>query len=267
MPVVDMARAAQARGLRALTLPEHTHVPVAATDVMPRYQRTLDPYIAAAFIAATTDLEVGTGVSLIAQHDAIALAKAIATLDHLSGGRVMVGVGYGYSREEAADHGIPVSRRAAVVEETVRLMRALWTEDEAEFTGEHRSVSRSRAWPKPTRPGGPPILLGAATNERTFERIVDWADGWIPMGVGILDDGFATNLGELRKRWSDAGRAEELQVCTFFMPGSVDDMAREVERAVELGIQRSQVYLEDRDTDAALPILDDLAAVVERVGA
>jgi probable F420-dependent oxidoreductase len=240
---------------------------VAATDVMPRYQRTLDPYVACSFIAATTDLEVGTGVSLIAQHDAIALAKAIATLDHLSGGRVMIGIGFGYSREEAADHRIPVTRRAAVVEETVRLMRALWTDDEAEFDGEYLRVSRSRAWPKPVRPGGPPVLLGAATNPRTFDRIVDWADGWIPMGVGILDDGFAASLGELRKRWSDAGRVEELQVCCFFMPGSVDDMAREVERAVELGVQRSQVYLEDRDTEAALPILDDLAVVVERVGA
>ncbi len=267
MPVVDLARESEARGLRAISLPEHTHVPVAAADVMPRYQRTLDPYIASSFIAATTSLEVGTAVSLIAQHDAIALAKAIATLDHLSGGRVMVGVGFGYSREEAADHGIPVTRRAAVVEETVRLMRALWTDDEAEFAGEHRSVSRSWAWPKPVQPGGPPVLLGAATSTRTFERIIDWADGWIPMGVGILDDGFESNLIELRKRWGDAGRIGELQVCCFFQPGKVDAMTREIERASELGVQRMQVYLEDRDREAALPILDDLAVVVERVGA
>jgi probable F420-dependent oxidoreductase len=265
MPPVELALEAEARGLRAISLPEHTHVPVAAEDVAPRYQRTLDPYIASAFVAAATTLEVGTAVSLIAQHDAIALAKAIATLDHMSGGRVMIGVGFGYSREEAANHGVPLRERALVVEETVRLMRALWTQDEAAFEGRHVSVSPSRAWPKPVRPAGPPILLGARATTRNFERIVEWGDGWIPMAMGVLDDAFQRDLDDLRVRWNDAGRASDLEVCCFFMPNDAAHMARELERAVELGVQRMQVYLEDRDRDAALPVLDDIAVALERL--
>ena len=265
MPPVELALESEARGLRAISLPEHTHVPIASEDVAPRYQRTLDPYIASAFVAAATTLEVGTAISLIAEHDAIALAKAIATLDHMSGGRVLIGVGFGYSREEAADHGVPLGERALVVEETVRLMRALWTQDEAVFEGRHRRVSSSRAWPKPVQPGGPPILLGARATGRNFERIVDWADGWIPMAMGVLDESFEHDLGDLRRCWTDAGRESDVEVCCFFMPNTPEHMARELERAAELGVQRMQVYLEDRDRDAVLPILDDIAVALEQL--
>ena len=262
MPPVELAREAEARGLRSITLPEHTHVPVAATDVAPRYQRTLDPYIACAFIADSTNLQIGTAVSLIAQHDAIALAKAIATLDHLSGGRVTLGVGYGYSREEAADHGVPLTERALVVEETVRLMRTLWTDDEASYSGTHREVSLSRAWPKPVQPGGPPVLLGVRATDRNFERIVRWGDGWIPMGLGVLDETFEDDLTRLRKRWDEAGRTTELEVCCFFQPASASDMARELERAGELGVQRMELYIEDRTRDEVLPLLDEVGAAL-----
>jgi len=265
MPVVELALATEARGLRSISLPEHTHVPLASDPIDERYRRTLDPFVASSFVAAATSLEVGTGVSLVAQHDAIALAKAIATLDHLSQGRVMLGVGYGYNRPEAADHGVPVDRRAAVVEETVRLMKALWTEDEAAFEGVHRSVSPSYAWPKPVQPGGPPVLLGVRPSVRNFERIVGWADGWLPMGNGIADNAeLAGHLAELRSRWTDAGRATDLQVCCFFNAGSVDAIARDLDRATELGIQRAQVYVADRQRDELLPILDDVAAAVAR---
>jgi probable F420-dependent oxidoreductase len=263
---VELAKEAEARGLRSISLPEHTHVPVACRDVASRYQRTLDPFISSAFVAATTSLEVGTAVSLVAQHDAIALAKAVATLDHLSGGRMMLGVGFGYSREEAADHGVPLSERAAVVEETVRLMRALWTEDHAVFEGRYRKVSPSFAWPKPIQPGGPPVLLGARGTARNLDRIVDWADGWIPMGIGVVDLDFTTALGSLRDRWEGAGRSGTPQVCCFFQAGPRSQMVRELELAVELGITRMELYLEDRDRDAALPLLDELAGAVEGLG-
>jgi len=264
MPPVELAQEAEARGLQSITLPEHTHVPVAATDVAPRYQRTLDPYISCAFIAASTSLDVGTAVSLVAQHDAIALAKAIATLDHLSRGRVTLGVGYGYSREEAADHGVPLSERALVVEETVRLMRALWCDDEASYSGRHREVSLTWAWPKPVQPGGPPVLLGVRATDRNFERIVSWGDGWIPMALGVLDDSFEDDLARLRRQWSDAGRTTELEVCCFFSPASASEMARELERAAELGVQRMELYIEDRTRDEVLPLLDELGAALQR---
>jgi probable F420-dependent oxidoreductase len=272
MPVLELARETEARGLRSLYLPEHTHVPVGSEDITSdwrmsdRYKRTLDPYVAAAFIAAATELEVGTAISLVAQHDAIALAKAVATLDHLSEGRVLLGVGLGYNRAEAANHGVAFAERAVVVEETVRLMRALWTQDEAAFEGRFRRLPRSWSWPKPYRRGGPPILLGARATPRAFDRIVAWADGWIPMGQTPADAALETDLTELRKRWGDAGRTDEPEVCCFLRPGPAAAMALQIERGAELGIQRMQVLLEDRSRDEVLPVLDDLGGVVETLG-
>jgi probable F420-dependent oxidoreductase len=268
MPVISLAREAEARGLRSIYLPEHTHVPVGSEDITvdwrmsDRYARTLDPFVACAFVAATTTLEVGTAISLVAQHDAIALAKAVATLDHLSQGRVMLGVGFGYNRAEAADHGVPFAARAVVVEETVRLMRALWTQDEAAFEGRFRRLPRSWSWPKPLRTGGPPVLLGARATARTFERVVAWADGWIPMGQTPADAALGSSVSELRKRWTDAGRTAGPELCCFLRPEPAAAMAREVERGAELGIQRMQVLLEDRGREDVLPVLDDLGRIV-----
>lgn len=265
MPVLELAGEVEQRGLRSIYFPEHTHVPVGSREtssgwVMPaRYQRVLDPYIASAFVAATTSLEVGTGVSLLAEHDAIALAKAISTLDCLSDGRVVLGVGFGYNRQEAEDHGFPAQHRARVVEETVGLMRALWSSDEASFQGQFRRVSRSWAWPKPRRPGGPLVLLGSRATARNLQRIVEWADGWLPMGSGADVTELAVPLRDLRALWQRAGRAGQPEICYFFDPGDTESMARQIDGARQLGIQRMQVFLEDRGRDAVLPILDRLA--------
>lgn len=267
MPVLELARETESRGLRSLYLPEHTHVPVGSLQITDdwvmaeRYQRSFDPYIASAFIAATTSLEVGTAISLVAQHDAIALAKAIATLDHLAPGRTVVGVGFGYNLPEAADHGFPPRDRAQVAEEAIRLMRSLWVDEVAAFEGTYRSVSPSWSWPKPSAP--PPVLLGAKASPRNVDRIVAWADGWIPMARTPLTVG--DDLAVVRQRWEEAGRAGDLEVCCFFDPGPADAMAREIERGMELGIQRMQVLLEDRSRDDALPVLDDLGLVTDKL--
>jgi probable F420-dependent oxidoreductase len=271
MPVLDLAQEAVARGLGSLTLPEHTHVPVGSLQISgdwrmaERYQRALDPYITAAFVAASTTLEVGTAISLVAQHDAIALAKAVATLDHLSGGRMMLGVGFGYNREEVADHGVPFGQRAVVVEETVRLMKALWTEEKAAYEGQFRRLPPSWSWPKPLRPGGPPVLLGGRAGARNFDRIASWADGWIPMGETPADAPLAGELAELRSRWAAAARDGEPLVCCFLRPGPVSELAAQLGRGAELGIQRMEVLLEDRRRDEVLPVLDDLASAVARL--
>jgi probable F420-dependent oxidoreductase len=267
MPVLELAREAEARGLRSLYLPEHTHVPVDSLQITEgwtmseRYQRSLDPYIASAFIAAQTSLEIGTAISLVAQHDAIALAKAIATLDHLAPGRTVVGIGFGYNLPEAANHGFPPEARATVAEETVRLMRALWTDEVASFEGAHRHLSPSWSWPKPATP--PPVLIGGRPRPRNIRKIVDWADGWIPMGQTPLTVG--DDLAEVRRAWAEAGRERELEVCCFFHPGDADAMAREVERGMELGIQRMQVLLEDRTRDEVLPVIDALGLVADKL--
>ena len=268
MPVVDLAREAEARGLRSIYLPEHTHVPVGSQDLpnggrmADRYKRTLDPFIACAFVAANTSLEVGTGVSLVAEHDAIALAKAVATLDFLSSGRMVLGVGFGYNRPEAADHGFPPRDRAIVAEEAVALMQAIWRNEEATFDGRYRRLSPSWSWPKP--PGaGPPILLGARPTPRNLDRIVRWADGWIPMAQGPLTSpDLEEALKELRKRWDDGGRMGSAEICCFFEPGTREEMGRQMERGAELQVQRMQVFLEDRRREQVLPILDSLGELV-----
>jgi probable F420-dependent oxidoreductase len=269
MPVVELAQHTEAAGLRSLWFAEHTHIPVGSDrlpggDPMPRqYKHLLDPFIGAAFVAATTSLEVGTGVSVIAEHDPIALAKAVATLDHLSAGRVLLGVGWGYNRQEAENHGLPVNRRALVVEETVLLMREVWTQEIASFSGAYRNLSPSWSWPKPHRAGGPPVLLGAPLTDRNIGRIVRWADGWIPQDFdSLLNPTFVGELGRLRVEWERAGRdLDALQVVCFFKPTSVESMVRQAEFAQDQGVQRVLVFLEDRVRDEVMPILDRLHEV------
>jgi alkanesulfonate monooxygenase SsuD/methylene tetrahydromethanopterin reductase-like flavin-dependent oxidoreductase (luciferase family) len=187
LPVADFARAAAERGFDAILLPEHTHIPVSTESPYPgggnlpeRYRRTLDPYVALSAVAAQTDLEIGTCVALVAQHDPIALAKTIATLDFMSGGRFSLGVGYGWNRPELANHGREVAKRRAIVREYVQLMRALWQDTEAEFHGDHANLSPSWAlrsqWAEAGRSAAGPLIrpmLGIVDDDilrRSFER-------------------------------------------------------------------------------------------------
>jgi probable F420-dependent oxidoreductase len=271
MPLLDLARETEARGLAAIYLPEHTHIPVRTVGypgggpVPERYSRIVDPFIASAWIAASTALEVGTAVALPGQHDAIALAKAVATLDFLSGGRVVLGVGSGWNRQEAEDHGIAGRDRWAAAEDAVRLMRTIWTEDSVAYEGRFIRMSPSHSWPKPHRPGGPPVLVGGLGTEQTFRRVVAWADGWIPLGHAVLDEPeFDERLSQLRRQWENGGRdPATLELCALFLPGPAAEIERVAARADELGVQRIQVFLEDRSADNALPILDELAKAVE----
>jgi probable F420-dependent oxidoreductase len=269
LAILELAREAETRGLSAITLPEHTHIPVGSEVLIEgwsleeRYERTLDPYIACSFVAATTTLEIGTGVSLVAQHDPIALAKAVATLDHLSEGRFFLGVGFGYNRQEVEDHGVAAADRRGVVEESIQLMRALWTREIAEFAGRYRHLSPSKSWPKPARAGGPPVLLGVKATGLNLDRVVRWADGWIPAGIGVTSPEFAASLRDLRRRWDDAGRHPPPEVCCFFAPASRAEMALQLHRAAELGVQRMQLRLEERIRDEVLPILDELSRALD----
>ena len=213
MPIVELAKALEDRGFTGLFLNEHPHLPVASErsaypaggEIPDRYARFWDPYIALSFVAAQTSLEIGPTVSLVAEHDAIALAKAVATLDVLSGGRLLLGVGFGWHREEFEDHGLPANVRAAVVEETVEMMKRLWCDDVAEYAGSYRRLSPSRSWPKPAQQPHPPVLLGAPASERNFERVARWADGWIPMANPILEPAYEAWLTDLRRCWDARG--------------------------------------------------------------
>ena len=273
MPIVDLARAAEARGFTSIFLNEHTHLPVAhprsqwpgGTGPTPdTYARFWDPFVALAFVAAHSTLEIGTAVSLVAEHDPIALAKAIATLDHLSHGRVTVGAGWGWNREEFEDHGRgPANTRAAVALEHLDAMRTLWREDIASFDGASVRFGPCFSYPKPRQRPGPPVLLGAPASDRNLDRIVRHADGWIPMGpTALFDDALRDHLAALRARWRDAERAGEPAVTAIQAAHRRDRLDAAVERAHALGIERVVVYVGELSEADTLALLDRLAPAI-----
>ena len=271
LPVTDFARAAAGCGFDAVLLPEHTHIPVSTPSPYPdggdlpeRYRRTLDPYVALAVVAAQTDLKIGTCVSLVAQHDPIALAKTIATLDFLSGGRFSLGVGFGWNEPELANHGHDAASRRAVVREHVALMRALWRDTEAEFHGDHANLSPSWAWPKPAQGPSVPVLLGCQLTPRGRAEIARWADGWIGYGSDL--DRFAAQVAALRVQWADAGRAAAGPLIRPML-GIVDDntLRRSFDRFQSLSVDHVVLDLQDADDDDILALLDRYATVVAKL--
>lgn len=206
-----LAREVEQRGFDGLYLPEHTHIPVSRRtpapmgDPLPRpYGRILDPFVALAAAATVTErIALGTSITLVAQHDPIVLAKQIATLDWLSGGRFTLGVGFGWNVEEAADHGVAWRRRRAKVRDHLALMRALWAAEPTAYEGEFGSVQASLAHPKPVRPDGPRVLVGGAAGPTLFTHVAAYADGWLPVG----GRGLTAHLPALHRAWHAAGRS------------------------------------------------------------
>ncbi|APE34113.1 LLM class F420-dependent oxidoreductase [Nocardia mangyaensis] len=209
----DAARAAENAGFDAFYVPEHTHIPVVRAAAHPqtgdsslpddRYLRTLDPWVALATAAAVTErITLSTAVALPAEHHPITLAKTIASLDHLSGGRVELGVGFGWNTDELAHHGVDPKKRRTVLRENLGAMRALWSQEEAEFAGDFVNFGPSWSWPKPVR-AGVPVLLGAGGTEKSFGWLAKNADGWITTPTeGELGD----KIDLLHRVWREAGR-------------------------------------------------------------
>lgn len=213
------ARAAEERGFDTIYVPEHTHIPVRREAAHPgtgdeslpddRYLRTLDPWVSLATAAAVTSrIRLSTAVALPVQSDPITLAKQVATLDHLSGGRVTLGAGFGWNTDELADHHVPAGKRRTVLKEYVEAMRALWTQDEASYQGEFVSFGPSWAWPKPAQ-AHVPLLIGAGGGPRTFEWIARHADGWMTTPI---EQNVAGKVGQLQEAWSAAGRPDSPDV-------------------------------------------------------
>jgi probable F420-dependent oxidoreductase len=225
-----------------------------------RYKRLWDPYVALAFIAARTRMTVGTCVSLVGEHDAIALAKTIATLDVQSQGRFVFGVGFGWNEEEFADHGFPASTRWKVLPEKIALMKRLWTDDEGEFAGDFVSVSRSWAWPKPLQRPHPPVLLGARATPLMFQRIAAWADGWIPMSMSPLAT-LSQDLGALRQAWAAAGRSGAPRVTVMQQPEPVPVLRQMLDDYAALGVERVLIDVPTESAEVLLPLLDAVAVL------
>lgn len=257
-----LGAAAEERGFDTFYVPEHTHIPIKREAAHPgtgdeslpddRYLRTLDPWVSLATVAAVTSrIRLSTAVALPVESDPITLAKQIATLDHLSGGRVDIGAGFGWNTDELADHHVPAARRRTVLKEYVEAMRALWTQEEASYDGEFVSFGPSWAYPKPAR--HIPLVIGAGGGPKTFRWIAENADGWMttPTQADI-----AANIEALTKAWADAGRdgAPEIRILIAFKPNPEDLTAWAEAGATELiwGVP-------DKSPDEVLASLDRLA--------
>ncbi|MEW6471258.1 MAG: LLM class F420-dependent oxidoreductase [Actinomycetota bacterium] len=232
LSVVDVARAAEAAGVESLWFPEHTHIPAVRDsvppiggDIPPSYRRLLDPFVAAAAAATVTSrLRLGTGVALAAHHHPITLAKQIATLDHLSGGRFLFGVGAGWIKEEIENHGVDHATRWRRALEHVAAMKAIWTQDEASFSGQWVTFERIWSWPKPVQRPHPPVLLGTI---QPSELVVRHADGWLPLSLAHPGE-LAERIAVLHQRAKEVGRdPAAIEVTVFCLERTPPDRVAE----------------------------------------
>jgi probable F420-dependent oxidoreductase len=260
------AQAAEDRGFDTFYVPEHTHIPVRREALHPgtgtaelpddRYARTLDPWVALAMAAAvTTRIRLATGVALPVESDPITLAKTIASLDHLSGGRVTLGVGFGWNTDELTDHGIPGNRRKTALRESLEAMRALWTQEEAAYDGEFVSFGPSWAYPKPVQQPLP-VLLGAGGSEKNFDWLVQHADGWLTTPNDADIDG---KVALLRERWGSAGRPGQPEVVAL----AVKPHPELIAHLASIGVTECAFGLPDTNADGVLAYLDRLRSRLE----
>lgn len=267
-PPAELARALEDRGYESMWVPEHTHIPVerrtpypGGGDLPDMYSRSLDPFLAlTAAAAATTRLLLATGVCLVVERDPIVTAKEVATLDLLSGGRFLFGVGGGWNREEMRHHGTDPKTRWELMRERILAMREIWTRDEAEYHGRFVDFGPIWSWPKPVQRPHPPILIGG-DGATTFDRVVEYGDGWMP----IVREGappFAERVAELRRRCEEAGR--EAVPVSAFLWGRPDEA--QLDEFQGLGVDRVIVPLPHGDPDRVLRAVERSAALIERYG-
>lgn len=268
----ELAAELEARGYASLWIPEHTHIPTSRItppptgepELLDMYKRTLDPFVALSFAAAATrELRLGTGILLPAQRDAIVTAKEAATLDHLSGGRLELGIGFGWNEDELADHGVTMKARRRVVEERLGVMQALWADEVASYTGEHETLPPSWAWPKPTqtvlRPDGAggqvarpgiPVHLGGIGSPLVFGHVQRYCDGWIPIGGAGLTEA----VPRFRAEAAAAGRdPDALTVMTFGTQPTPDKLAH----YEAIGVDACVLRLPSAGRDEILRTLDE----------
>jgi len=263
--VVDLARASEDLGFESLWVPEHTHIPVARKSPWPggaelprEYSHTLDPFLAlSAAAAVTTRLRLGTGVCLVIEKDPIVTAKEVATLDLLSDGRFLFGVGGGWNLEEMADHGTDPATRWKVMRERILAMKQIWTEEEATFHGRHVNFERIWSWPKPIQRPHPPVIVGG-NGPRTLRRVVEYGDEWAPI-IGRGPD-LIPRFAELGELAAAAGRPP-IPITVFAFGRPNPEWVAQYQAA---GASRYIFGLPAAPTETVLPILEQCADIARR---
>jgi probable F420-dependent oxidoreductase len=272
IPTVDLAQWAEDRGFESLFMGEHSHIPTSRRTPYPGgaalpeyYKHFPDPFVELTAAAAVTqELKVGTAVCLLTEHHPITLAKTVATLDRVSAGRFLLGIGGGWNEDEMANHGVALKDRWKVTREFVLAMRAIWGRAEADFHGQYVDFDPIWSWPKPVQAGGPPVLLGVGATKAMPKRVVEYGDGWMPLD-GLND--VAQGMASLRAEAARVGRSLEdfdLSVLTGFDGFEAVGTEKRVRELNQLGFQRIILVLEPAAPDAQLPLLDQFARLVKR---
>ena len=270
IPATEFAQALEARGFESVWAPEHSHIPTARKSPWPGggelpkvYYEAMDPFVSlTAAAVATKTLKVATGVCLVQQRDPIQTAKLVASIDQISGGRFLFGVGGGWNAEEMADHGTEFRTRFKLVRERIEAMKEVWTKTKAEYHGEMVDFPEMMASPKPVQKPHPPILVGGAFPQAA-RRAVRYGDGWAPIAGRGPDGDVDELLPRFHQMLSEAGRdPQSVPVTLFGVPEDVDRLARYRDKA----IARVVVMLPSANSDAILPTLDRWAELIRRVG-
>jgi probable F420-dependent oxidoreductase len=259
----EIARMAEERGFESLLFPEHTHIPASrespwpgGRELPPEYSRTYDPFVALSVAAAATDrLLIGTGVCLVIERDPIVTAKEVASLDRLSGGRFLFGVGAGWNVEEMRNHGTDAGKRFGIMRDRIDAMKAIWTEEEASYSGQYVSFERIWCWPKPLQRPHPPILVGG-NGPRVLDRVLAFGDEWMPNRVA--DDQLVARIDELDSRARQLGRAS----IPVTVVGITPDLDR-IERLQRAGVHRVVFWLPGHGRDEVEEAFDRFAATAQ----
>lgn len=253
----ELARAVEERGFESLFFPEHTHIPTSRRTPWPGgaelprdYSHTLDPFVALAAAAAVTEsLRIGTGICLVVERDPIILAKEVASLDFLSGGRFLFGIGGGWNLEEMENHGTDPAQRWKVLRERILAMKAIWTQDEAEFHGRFVNFDSIWSWPKPVQKPHPPIMVGG-DGPHTLQRVVEYGDGWMPI-PGRGQAPLSERIAELSRLAAEVGRGP-IPVSVY---GTLP-RPEVIQHYAEAGVERCIFWLPSAPAEEVLSFLD-----------
>jgi probable F420-dependent oxidoreductase len=260
----DLARAAEERGFESLWVPEHTHIPTSRRTPFPggaelpkEYSHTIDPFVGlAAAAAVTTKLKLGTAICLVVERDPIFLAKEVASLDLLSNGRFLFGVGVGWNREEMEDHGTDPKTRRTLMKERIEAMKAIWTQDEAEYHGRFVNFDKIWSYPKPVQKPHPPILMGGQ-GSKALRGVIEYCDGWMPIPARI--ENLVAQVSDLRRQAEQAGRDPKSISITIFW-GRPDKAA--IEQYEKAGAERVIFLLPPAPRDTVMPKVDECAKLI-----
>ena len=265
MSPAAVAQEAEVRGFDSIWIPEHSHIPTSRNTPYPsgdplpeKYKRMLDPFVALSAAAAVTQqIKIATGICLVAQRDAIILAKEVASLDRISSGRFIFGIGLGWNAEEMMDHGVVPEQRRGIVRDKIYGMKALWSDEEASYNGKFVQFGSCWMWPKPVQNPHPPIVIAGGGGPRGFRDLADYGNGWMPMHNRKL---VLSQLPLMRNALEEVGRdPREIELSVFCGPPRRDV----IDSYAENGFTRMILELPSGKSDEVLPILDEWASLID----